>query len=187
MPCEFEADPTAVSAIREDETLAYHLPTTTYHSMRTTYCLLYGPKAGPMRQKYGNEIKHLSGNHVLSMVLFGALWILLIPKWVIKAPEHIAILFGCFLNFPEIDHFSEIATFFKFFHETHVLVSCRVYIGTFDQRSAKRPPERCLTSPCCRDFIFFRIFAAQILVPLYVSLTRRHFGAFFGEWEISVY
>ena len=78
-------------------------------------------------------------------------------------------------------------TFFNFFHETHVLVSCRVYIGTFDQRSAQRPPGSCLTSPCCRDFILFRIFAAQILVPLYVSLTRRHFGAFFGGQKISAY
>ena len=78
-------------------------------------------------------------------------------------------------------------TFSKFFHEAHVLVSCRVYIGTFDQRSAQRPPGSCLTSPCCRDFILFRIFAAQILVPLCVSLTRRHFGAFFGGQKISAY
>ena len=62
-----------------------------------------------------------------------------------------------------------------------------MYIGTFDQRSAQRPPQSCLTSPCCGDFILFRIFAAQILVPLCVSLTRRHFGAFFGGQEISAY
>ena len=74
-----------------------------------------------------------------------------------------------------------------FLRETHVLVSCRVYMGTFDQRSAQRPPGSCLTSPCCRDFILFRIFAAQILVPLCVSLTRRHFGAFLGGQEISAY
>ena len=62
-----------------------------------------------------------------------------------------------------------------------------MYLGTFDQRSAQRLPENCLTSPCCRDFIFFHIFVAQILVPLHVSLTRRHFGAFFGGREISAY
>ena len=78
-------------------------------------------------------------------------------------------------------------TFFDFVHEIHVLVSCRVYMGTFDQRSAQRLPESFLTSPCCRDFIFFRIFAAQILVPLCVSLTRRRFGAFFGGQKISAY
>ena len=92
-----------------------------------------------------------------------------------SARKHVFFEFVCVASLQDLYKH----TFFIFFHEAHVFVSCRVYIRTFDQRSAQRLPESCLTSPCCRDFILFRIFAAQILVPLCVALARRHFGALF--------
>ena len=115
--------------------------------------------------------------HVLrkNLVPIACLWPF--HTFAASARKHVFFDFVCVASLQDLYKH----TFFIFFHETHVLVSCRVYIGTFDQRSAQRPPGSCLTSPCCRDFILFRIFAAQILVPLCVSLTRRHFGSFFGS------
>ena len=78
-------------------------------------------------------------------------------------------------------------TFFNLFHETHVLVSCRMYMETFDQRSAQRLPESFLTSPCCSHFILFRIFAAQILVPFTCIFNKTTCWSVFWEREISAY
>ena len=122
-----------------------------------------------------HDFNVFSTKHVLrkKLVPIACLW----PFHTFAASAHKRVFFD-FVCVASLEDLYK-NTFLNFFHEAHAWVSCGVYIGNFDQRSAQRRPGSCLTSPCCRDFIFFHIFVAQILVPLYVASTRQHFGALF--------
>ena len=62
-----------------------------------------GPKRGLiMPRKYGAKIKRVVVFLFFYIIVKGFWGVLIIPKWLILIPGHIAILFGTFLKRPKM-------------------------------------------------------------------------------------